>query len=126
MSLQPVAGKQINVFMATNRAWYPSATVSQAAWVVQGRELNLTINDFPLYCSGYRFELHGSRVKVIHLLVAPRCLPATFPPATLIKTGIYHARKTHTALRWQELPLLHPVAGFRQRCGLAVVQLAQG
>ncbi|TCZ55637.1 hypothetical protein [Klebsiella grimontii] len=62
--------KQISAFMTTNRAWgIQCDRISQAAWVVRGGErVNLTINDFPLYCSGYRFELRNVQGEVIHLL----------------------------------------------------------
>lgn len=50
--------KQISAFMATNRAWgIQCDRESQVAWVVRGGErVNLTINDFPLYCSGQRIH----------------------------------------------------------------------
>ena len=70
MSFSLWRDKQINAFMATNRAWgIQCDRVSQAAWVVQdGERVNLTINDFPLYCSGYRFELRNGQGEVIRLL----------------------------------------------------------
>lgn len=70
MSFSLWRDKQINAFMATNRAWgIQCDRDSQAAWVVRGGErVNLTINDFPLYCSGYRFELRNSQGTVIRQL----------------------------------------------------------
>lgn len=70
MSFSLWRDKQINAFMVTNRAWgIQCDRDSQAAWVVRGGErVNLTINDFPLYCSGYRFELRNARGEVIRQL----------------------------------------------------------
>lgn len=62
--------KQINAFMATNRAWgIQCDRVSQAAWVVKGGErVNLEMNSLPLYCSGYRFEARNDAGKTRRLL----------------------------------------------------------
>lgn len=50
--------KQINAFMATNRAWgIQCDKISQAAWVVRnGERTDLDMNNLTLYCNGYRFE----------------------------------------------------------------------
>ncbi|WP_058914098.1 hypothetical protein [Entomohabitans teleogrylli] len=51
--------QKINAFMQTNRAWGIQCDKdSQSAWVIRdGERVDLTINDVPLYCSGYRFEV---------------------------------------------------------------------
>lgn len=50
--------KQINAFMATNRAWgIQCDRISQAAWVIRnGERTELEMNNLTLYCNGYRFE----------------------------------------------------------------------
>jgi len=50
--------KQINAFMATNRAWgIQCDRHSQAAWVIRaGERTELKMKDRVLYCDGYRFE----------------------------------------------------------------------
>lgn len=62
--------KQINAFMATNRAWgIQCDRVSQAAWVVkEGERVNLEMNSLPLYCGGYRFEARNDAGKTRRLL----------------------------------------------------------
>ncbi|RRF26909.1 hypothetical protein EAN96_27355 [Klebsiella pneumoniae] len=64
--VQPVADRQVNAFMTTNRAWgIQCDTVSQAAWVVRdGERVDLQINHLPLYCSGYRFEARDDAGKI--------------------------------------------------------------
>lgn len=70
MSFSLWRDRQINAFMTTNRAWgIQCDRDSQVAWVVRdGERMNLTINDFPLYCSGYRFELRNGQGEVIRQL----------------------------------------------------------
>ena len=50
--------KQINAFMATNRAWgIQCDRSSQAAWVIRnGERTALEMNNMTLYCHGFRFE----------------------------------------------------------------------
>lgn len=62
--------KQINAFMATNRAWgIQCDRISQSAWVVkEGERVDLEMDELPLYCSGYRFEARNDVGKTIRLL----------------------------------------------------------
>ncbi|HDX8756643.1 TPA: hypothetical protein RQO17_005054 [Klebsiella michiganensis] len=62
--------KQINAFMATNRAWgIQCDRISQAAWVVkEGERVSLEMEKLPLYCNGYRFEARNDAGKTIRLL----------------------------------------------------------
>lgn len=62
--------KQINAFIATNRAWgIQCDRMSQAAWVIRnGERAIVEMNDFQLYCSGYRFEVRNDAGKTMRHL----------------------------------------------------------
>lgn len=70
MSYSMWRDKQINAFMATNRAWgIQCDRDSQAAWVVRkGERVDLTIGPLFLYCSGYRFEARNNAGKSMFFL----------------------------------------------------------
>ena len=50
--------KQINAFLATNRAWgIQCDRSSQAAWVIRnGERTALAMNNLTLYCHGFQFQ----------------------------------------------------------------------
>lgn len=56
--------RQVNIYDHQPGTGDQCDTVSQAAWVVRDRQVDLQINHLPLYCSGYRFEARDDAGKI--------------------------------------------------------------